>query len=551
MKKLYSLLILVVIGLNSIQAQDHRSGELIVMIKHDSDIELICEKLNSKLPGYAFAPNQKLGVSWDIWLISFDETKDHVLALKSVNNLNEVIMVQSNHKTELRSVIPNDTQFSSQWDMMNTGQNGGTVGADINATAAWGITTGGLTALGDTIVAAVIDGGADLNHPDLDFFKNYNEIPGNGIDDDNNGYIDDVSGWNAYNNTGVVPSNSHGTHVSGTIGAIGNNNLGVSGVNWNVKVLPIAGSSGNEATVVIAYSYVYEMRKLYNNTDGAKGAYIVSTNASFGVDYGQPANFPIWCAIYDSLGSVGVLNCGAGPNLNVNIDVVGDIPTACPSDYIISCTNTTRADAKNSGAGYGVINMDIGAPGTSILSTTPLANYGNSTGTSMATPHVTGAIALMYAAACDKMITDARSNPASIALQMRNYLLTGVDSISAMAGIVSSYGRLNLFKSLLNVQSYQCLPTSISAIESSNKSLVYPNPANEEIWYRPAVEIETGDVIEWTDLRGQIIDRSYLSTGSTTNNFYNIQFHNLSQGMYFLIHKRGTARLSVNKVIIQ
>jgi subtilisin family serine protease len=284
--------------------------------------------------------------------------------------------------------------------MHNTGQSGGTVDADIDAPEAWDLGTGGLTAAGDTIVVAVVDGGFYLNHLDMNFWKNYNEIPGNGIDDDNNGYIDDVNGWNAYNNNGnVTASGTHGTHVSGTVGARGNNTIGVAGVNWNVRVMAIQGSSGTESVVLRAYGYALKQRRLYDSSNGMKGAFVVSTNASFGVDYGQPANFPLWCAFYDSLGSAGILNAGATANLNINIDVTGDIPTACPSDWMISVTNTDRNDVKNTGAAYGLTTIDLGAPGTSIISTTTASTYGTSTGTSMATPHVAGAIGFMYSVA--------------------------------------------------------------------------------------------------------------------------------------------------------
>lgn len=417
---------------------------------------------------------QCLSKEYNIWLVrmmnplvSTDEF------IRYLSSLPHVAIAQRNHIVSLRAT-PNDASFGDQWSLNNTGQNGGTVDADIDAIEAWDITTGGLTALGDTIVVAVIDGGCQINHPDLqaNIFRNYNEIPGNGIDDDNNGYIDDINGWNAYNNNGNIPSDQHGTHVSGIIGAKGNNNAGVAGVNWNVKILPIAGSSGTEATVVAAYGYAATMRKLYNQTNGAKGAFVVATNSSFGVDYGVAANFPIWCAFYDTLGAVGILSAGAGPNLNINVDTQGDIPTTCPSNFLIGVTNTTRTDARNNGAGYGAVNIDIGAPGTQIFNTVNNSGYNNLTGTSMATPHVAGVIALMYSGACSQLISDYKQNPSSIALQMKNYLLTGVDSILSMQGVTTSNGRLNAHKALIKVQSYVCNPNAppVAGFSASTQS---------------------------------------------------------------------------------
>jgi hypothetical protein len=373
--------------------------------------------------------------------------------LSQVRQLPYVALAQHDHVVALRGLredtIPDDPSFGLQWGFHNTGQSGGLPGADIDAANAWGITTGGLTAHGDTLVVAVIDGGCDLNHADLDLFKNRHEIPGNGIDDDNNGYIDDYHGWNAYNNSGNVPSSQHGTHVSGTVGAIGNNAAGVTGVNWNVKVMPIGGSSGNESTVVAAYAYVYDMRAYYDETNGEYGAFIVATNSSFGVDFGQPENYPIWGAMYDSLGSLGILSTAATANININIDVVGDVPTAFPSPHLISVTNTTNMDVKNTSAGYGLETIDLGAPGTQIYSTRNNNSYGYSTGTSMATPHVAGAIALLMSAADSAFMVFYKENPAWAALQIKEYLLEKTDKLPALEGITVSGGRLNVYQPML------------------------------------------------------------------------------------------------------
>lgn len=434
-------------------------GELLVMLHTGKDPAILANRLNEQHPGADFVRAYVVSERYNIQLFTFDEnfiTPES--ALRLMQEEEAVALAQFNHAVQQR-LVPNDPSFASQqWSMNNTGQSGGTPDADIDAPEAWNITTGGVTAAGDTIVVAVIDAGFQLNHPDLqqNYFRNYQEIAGNGIDDDGNGYIDDVRGWDAYNNDGSVPSDNHGTHVAGIIGAQGNNNAGVAGVNWNVKILPIAGSSGSEATVVAAYAYAATMRELYDQTNGQKGAFVVSTNSSFGVDFGQAFNYPIWCAFYDTLGGLGILSAGAGPNANTNIDVQGDIPTTCPSLYMVAVTNTTRTDAKNTGAGYGIINMDIGAPGTSIYSTVTGSNYQNLTGTSMATPHVAGAIGLYYSAACSQFIADYKASPGPLALTMRNYLLTGVDSINSMANNVASQGRLNIHKGILNVQTYVC-----------------------------------------------------------------------------------------------
>ena len=390
-------------------------------------------------------PKRLLSQRLNIWLFETnDRAESHEAKMERLSKNPDVRVIQNNHTNiYLRESIPNDPYYYQQW-----------APAIMQLPLAWEMfTTGGVTAMGDTIVVAVIDGGAYLNHEDLSFWKNARETPNNGVDDDGNGYVDDYDGWNAYSHNGSVISNNHGTHVSGIIGAVGNNATGVSGVNWNVKIMPVSGSSGNESVVVEAYSYVLEMRARYNETNGAEGAFVVATNSSFGVDYGKPQNYPIWCAMYDEMGNVGILSCGAGPNLNVNVDVVGDVPSTCPGDYLIGVTNTTSADVKYNSAGYGINNIDIGAPGTSIYSTIP-NGYGNMTGTSMATPQVTGTIALMYAAMTEELILACKEDPANFCLSVRESLFEGADHLASLEGLVADARRLNAFgaiESLLNV----------------------------------------------------------------------------------------------------
>ena len=429
-------------------------GELIIRLQNGQQIEKLVYDINHNYYKHDLLRVKKLlSKRLNIWLLQFDAgTADMDAVIVQVYRHKGVIAAQKNHLVSQRATVPNDTQFSSMWNMNNTGQAGGLVDADIDAPEAWDLTTGGITALGDTIVVAVIDGGFDLNHVDLNFWKNLNEIPGNSIDDDGNGYVDDYNGWNAYNSNGNIPSDAHGTHVAGTVGAKGNNGIGVTGVNWNVKVMPVAGSSGDEATVVEAYGYVLEMRALYNSSGGDSGAFVVSTNSSFGVNNGKPANFPIWCAFYDSLGAAGVLSAAATMNVNSDVDITSDIPTACPSDYMISVTNTTNTDLKNSGAAYGYTTIDLGAPGTNINSTTPGNTYSSTyTGTSMATPHVAGAIGLLYSVSCPSLAQLALVNPQAAALQVRQYLFDGVDSLPALSGITVTGGRLNLYNSVMEV----------------------------------------------------------------------------------------------------
>ena len=391
-----------------------------------------------------------------VWSLRFDQNVvDEYRFLEEVRNRRGVKKAQFNHLISLRN-IPDDPQFSKQWQYINDGSTGGLPGADIDMDLAWDIATGGLTVYGDTIVACVIDGGMDPNHDDFDgnLWVNYAEIPDNGIDDDENGYVDDYHGWSAYEgNDDVFKGGSHGTPVAGIIGARGNNGIGVAGVNWNIKLMIVRGG-GNEAEALESYAYPYIMRKRYNETNGASGAFVVVTNASWGTDLLHWEDAPLWCSFYDSLGAVGILNCGATANRNYNIDEDGDMPTSCPSDFLISVTNMNSDDVKVSSAGYGLETIDLGTYGQGTWTAALGNSYGAFGGTSGATPHVSGAVALAYATQCEAMGDLYRTDPAQAARLVKDLILEGVVPNESLAGKTLTGGKLNVYNSLLLLDNF-------------------------------------------------------------------------------------------------
>ena len=444
------------------EEDDHRIiNQFIVMLKPQHKIEQLLSE--PALVGN-LTIRQCLSPRMNIYLLERNaatSSEDFLLTLQQNRN---VKLAQFNHRIKQRSLIPNDPDFSLQWNMMNTGQVVGGItgiaGDDIEATEAWAINHNNITADGDTIVIAIIDGLFDLSHEDLNYYINRNEIPGNSIDDDGNGYIDDVSGWNVFNNNGDVNSTgggaSHSTHCAGIAAAIGNNNKGVAGVCWGAKILPIAGSSETESEVVAAYDYVIKMRSLYNTTFGTQGAFIVSTNSSFGVDNGNPVDYPIWCAMYDSMGAVGILSAAATANANTNVDALHDIPTECPSNWLITVTNTTPIDIKYTSAGYGKTSIDLGAPGYLVHSTVSPSSYANMTGTSMASPHLAGTVGAMYAAACKSLIDKYHEQPDTVSLLIKKYILDAAEWNSSLNNITVTNGRLNLYRAITNLKKYNC-----------------------------------------------------------------------------------------------
>ena len=315
---------------------------------------------------------------------------------------------------------PNDPKYTdgTLWGLNNTGQSNGKADADIDAPEAWGVTTGSAS----TIVA-VIDTGVDYNHPDLaaNIWTNTAEATGRpGVDDDGDGYIDDVHGYDFINNDpDPLDDNSHGTHVSGTIGAIGNNGTGVVGVNWNVKIMALkflgSNGSGYLSDGIRALDYAV-----------AKGASI-SNNSYGGGGYDQA----FADAIENARLSGHIFVAAAGNDSN-NSESNPAYPASYPSANVISVAATDRNDNLASFSNYGATTVDLAAPGVSIYSTVPNGGYGTKSGTSMATPHVVGVAALVRGL-----------HPNWTSTQVIDAILGGVDPIASVAGKVATGGRLN------------------------------------------------------------------------------------------------------------
>jgi hypothetical protein len=332
-------------------------------------------------------------------------------------------------------ITPNDPKFSKQWGLHNTGQRlsggiRGTADADIDAPEAWGITTGS-----PDVIIAVLDTGIDINHPDLaaNIWTNPDEIPGDGVDNDGNGYVDDIHGWDFFNNDNTVydpaEDSAHGTAVAGVIAAVGNNGIGIAGVSWQAKIMVL--KIHNEIGVppvghpaAVAYA-------------AAKGAKTI--NASF---YGQPGN----PAMKDAIEASDVLFVAIAGNESADIDVDPVYPTCFDLPNIIAVAATDQNDQLASfssslitGSNYGATNVDLAAPGTWILTTTPGNGYGYWEGTSFAAPHVVGVAALIYA-----------RYPNLTAVEVKERIMASVDPLPSLTGKCVTGGRLNAFKALLD-----------------------------------------------------------------------------------------------------
>jgi hypothetical protein len=426
-------------------------GNIIVQVPSKKVNELIAanQTFNGQATGLKL--NRLLSAPMAAYLLEFNQNIHHQQFLQQLWNDPSVTLIQLNHYIHNRETTPNDPQLGQQWWHINNGAGSATPDADIDSDEAWDITTGGVTATGDTIVVCVVDDGGDLDHPDLmaNNWVNYNEIPNNNQDDDNNGYVDDHLGWNPVSDDDDVDGGSHGVNVAGMIGAVGNNGTGVAGVNWNVKIMNMTygsignGNNPNEANVIEAYTYPLVMRRLYESSGGSLGAFVVATNSSWGIDNADPLDAPLWCAFYDTLGAAGILSAGATANNNVNIDNVGDLPTACSSEYMVSVTATNNEDVRTF-SGYGATTVDLGAPGEDVRTTSAGGNYTTTSGTSFASPATAGAIALMYSAPCASLAAIAHSDPALAAQMVRDAIFNGVDPVANLTNECVTGGRLNL-----------------------------------------------------------------------------------------------------------
>ncbi|EAQ80099.1 S8 family serine peptidase [Blastopirellula marina] len=321
-----------------------------------------------------------------------------------------------------------DPQGDSLWGLDNQGQTGGTVDADIDAPEAWEITTGN-----PNIVVAVIDTGVDYTHPDLihSMWVNPGEIAGDGIDNDGNGFVDDVYGYDFLNNDGdPMDDNMHGTHVAGTIAAEGDNATGVVGVASSASIMALkflsASGSGSTADAVRALNYATMMKKLY-------GVNVVATNNSWG---GGEYSSALYNAIKAS-GDEDILFVAAAGNNGTNNDVNPQYPASYGLDNVISVAATDHNDQLAGFSNYGASSVDIAAPGVGIVSTITRGRYLSLSGTSMAAPHVSGVIALAYSI-----------NPSATMEQIKAALLGGADDIAGLHGKVSTGGRLNALGTL-------------------------------------------------------------------------------------------------------
>ena len=292
------------------------------------------------------------------------------------------------------------------------------------------------------VVIGVVDEGIDVTHQDLvgNVWTNPGETPGDGIDNDGNGFVDDVNGYNFLDNTGTIPAGNHATHVAGIAGATGNNGIGVVGVNWKVGLMSLRfiGGTGSTADAIRAAAYAKQMRDLWVSTGGTRGANVRVLNNSWGPDTRFGNGFSQSLSdIIDSVGQSGILFVVSAGNDASDNDIDPTFPASFDLPNLISVASTDRNDALSGFSNFGAHTITVGAPGSGILSTTLNNTYGALSGTSMSAPCVSGAAALLLAA-----------NPNLTMQQLKSLLIFNGDPLPALAGKTLTGRRLNVANSL-------------------------------------------------------------------------------------------------------
>ena len=424
-------------------------------------------------PIHDFDPVQR-GIEGDLQLVSVPA--DRADAYISILSAEPRIKYVEPNYVVTADLTPNDPRFGDLWGLNNDGQTGGVGDADIDAAEAWNLTTGSTE-----IVVGVVDTGLDYAHPDLylNIWLNQGEIPDFGgqrpIDTDGddritfydlnesvnnpftrdvnaNGYIDagdllldprwadgadgpdpgglvdDLIGWDfANDDNDPFDDQGHGTHVSGTIGAVGNNHTGVVGVNWHAQLMGLkfltANGAGTTADAISAIQYATQHgANLTSNSWGGGGF-------SAGLQNAIAAS-----------GQADMLFVAAAGNESLDNDFTPTYPSSYQLGNIISVAATDHNDQLATFSNFGARAVDLGAPGVSVLSTTPNRSYSTFSGTSMATPHVSGAVALAWG-----------TRPDATYPEVRAALFDAVDEVSALGGTVATGGRVNALKTVQNV----------------------------------------------------------------------------------------------------
>lgn len=427
---------------------DHVKGEMLVKTHPGmalESLELLAADYGATIAHQFKVPDKmKQAFGGELLLLKLSPEMSVAQAVAAIGHDDRVQYAECNATRKSLApepVTPNDLD-PELWGLNNSGQSNGTADSDIDAPEAWALTTGSRNGP----IIAVIDTGVDYNHPDLaaNMWTNPNEIAGDGVDNDGNGVIDDVHGYNAAEENGnPMDDNGHGSHCSGTIGAVGNDGQGIVGVNWEAQIMGVrflgSGGGGSVADVVKSVFYATE-----------NGARITSNSYGGGAAESEREAFAASPLLHI---------CAAGNERSDN-DAGGSFPATYDLDNIVSVAASDRNDTLASFSNWGASTVDLAAPGVDIKSTVPGGGYDSYSGTSMATPHVAGVAGLI-----------ATLYPEASNEEIKARLMNGTDPVADFAEKMVSGGRLNAYNSLENDTIAPAAPNDFKAIDANSRGV--------------------------------------------------------------------------------
>ncbi len=509
-------------------SDDHIKGEILFQLNENQSFKDFAKEFYKDFFDFVYVYFNDVSENLNIYSFRFDPSVyDENDMLKRLKSTPSVSAAQFNHIVENRKT-PNDPQFSQQWSLTK-----------INAPSVWDKTTGGTTACGDTIVIAVIERGFNDRLADdlqANIWLNKDEIPNNNVDDDGDGYVDDYRGVafaggkdnHAALMSGVTELDiRHGVSVAGVIGAAGNNAKLLTGVNWQVKMMLISGVT-NVGAIIQAYDFVLAKHKLYKSSNGKKGAFVPVTNFSGGFSNSSPAQNPLLCAVYDSLGKYGILNFLAVANDDNDVEKIGDMPTLCAKESMVAVTASNKEDSR-AGYAYGKKQVHLAAPGHDVLILSSNNQTSTDSGTSFASPLAAGAAALLWSMPEGYLCQLSKTNPMAAMNVLKGAILRGVDASSDLSTKTISGGRLNVYNA------YQQLRRSFGQpIGDYDILKMYPSPVDRTlnvVFQLP--ETVTGDILIVNALGQKMYQRKITDADLLAQKVV-VPTYWLTPGLYFL-----------------
>lgn len=448
-----------------------------------------------------------------------------------------VSYVQKEYTLKPRNTTPNDPFFPQQWHLLQT-----------HVDELWESTLGDTTSSGwDIVIGTIESNGFQIDHPELKgkYYQNKGEIAGDEIDNDNNGYIDDVNGFNFSNNSGSFRPNFHGVHVCGLLAARSNNSKETSGITRGAKILPFQVNNIN--TLILAIDYIVTQRQLFNSSNGARGIYIPVISLSLGINNLNCTEVPEFNNAVKRAHEEGILVVSAASNTLGNIDLNVDFPSSCSAENLLVVTASSKDENVYSTSGYSSSLVDVAAPGENLVSV--VYTNGNRddrffTGTSAATPIVSGIATLLFGLPCKKIDELAIQQPKRIVNEVKNAIIQGASKNKNFFGKCVSQGIVNAIGAKNYLFDNLCQPEELIVKFKSST----PPPTSIQISSKLNLTLQETVVEAWNVYRYSLSSLDTLGLGQFLKNEATIVGANWNSRLKTLSPKWNKTNLDKNKL---